>query len=609
MKAKKNATKTMETTNVAPTAPTPARQEMIRIDDIITDPNQPRKHFDPIAQAELVKSVLLHDLIQPVMVRPNPNGEGYMLVVGERRFRAKKEVFSTDHSRDSISCTVRELTNEQALELQVIENLQRKDVHPMEEASTFLFMLKVQNVSIAEIAARVGKQEFFVKQRLKLNELTEGWQQLFFNGKINMAVALQISQMSTEIQTEFYKSKTEDVDVTSVDYMVSFNNWDFSSRKGKLSDAAFNLDDATLLPEMGACTNCSFNTAAALLFPEDIIQARCMNVTCFKRKNDVHFERAIDVAKTEENILFIKTDYGDTAGASQKVGEKVLSNNDYYQITRPELPNEEEFSNEWLDDNSMTPETPTDEEIDECKQEFQKQVLAVQDEQKAFDESLENNEFKKAFVVDGNNMGKYVTIQVTDYAKKKLKLDDIVASGGEPDAAAEILRLETKEIRSKELDGEKVWLKINSLATGLNEAVHGEDFSKIDMAGIIVAMWNKIGYGAVQMLKEAVNGLSINEIADNPSVITTQMFNAACRVFMMGVLPIAYGSHINGGQQKALYGVLQQYKADEITIIEQEQAAAAAKRIQRVNERIEENTAKLTPVKKTKSKSKEKAAA
>lgn len=615
MKTKKNEIKSFETTNAVATtlsvqaAPLLARQEMVNIDEIITDPNQPRKYFDPIAQAELVESVRLHDLIQPIMVRPNPKENGYMLVIGERRFRAKKEVFISNPSRNTISCTIRELTNEQALELQVIENLQRKDVHPMEEASTFLFMLKIQNFSVAEIAARIGKQEYFVKQRLKLNDLTEGWQWLFFNGKINMSIALQISQMSTEIQTEFYESKTKDEDITSPDFTVTFNNWEFNSRKGKLSEAAFSLEDSTLIIEMGACTNCNFNTAAALLFPEDITYARCMNVTCFKKKNDIYFERAIEVAKTEEDIVFIKFDYGDTSGVSQKVGEKVLNKNDFYQITRPELPEEEEFSNTWIDDNSLTPETPTDEEIFECKTAYQNRFLSVQEEQKGYDEAVVKNEFKKAFVVDGSGMGKYMTIELTNSAKKKLKLDEMVANGGEPDAAAEIMRLETKEIRAKELDGEKVWLKINSLASGLKEAVHGEDFSKIDMAGVIIAMWNNIGYSSVQMLKDAVTGFSIKELSDNPSLITSEMFNAACRAFMMGVLPIGYGSHINGGQQKALYGVIQQYMPEEINVIEEEQKIIAEKRIQRVNERIEENKAKLEPEKKIKPKSKEKAVA
>jgi ParB family chromosome partitioning protein len=102
----------------------------ILLDDIHPDPNQPRKYYDALAMEELTQSVKEKGVLQPVLIRPN--GNGYILVCGERRYRASKEAGLTD-----IPAVIRQLTDDEALELQIIENLQRKDVNPMEEGTAF----------------------------------------------------------------------------------------------------------------------------------------------------------------------------------------------------------------------------------------------------------------------------------------------------------------------------------------------------------------------------------------------------------------------------------------------------------------------------------------
>jgi ParB family chromosome partitioning protein len=102
----------------------------IPLSEIHPDKNQPRKFINDISLKELTESVKLKGVIQPIMVRPNKTG--YILVCGERRVKASVAAGLKD-----VPAVVRNLTDEEALEIQFIENIQRDDVHPMDEASTF----------------------------------------------------------------------------------------------------------------------------------------------------------------------------------------------------------------------------------------------------------------------------------------------------------------------------------------------------------------------------------------------------------------------------------------------------------------------------------------
>jgi len=130
----------------------------------------PRKVFDESKLAELAENIRQHGVLQPVLVRPLPDGEAdtYELVAGARRFRASKIA-----KRECIPATVRELTDAQALELQVIENVQRVDVHPLDEAQGYAALIELQpdTYTVEGIAARVGRSPAYVNGRLRLIQL------------------------------------------------------------------------------------------------------------------------------------------------------------------------------------------------------------------------------------------------------------------------------------------------------------------------------------------------------------------------------------------------------------------------------------------------------
>ncbi len=135
---KKQSTKAI-ISNEAP-APLPASSfELISIAQIRADPNQPRKHFSEGDLQELIQSIQQHGILQPVLLRPTDSEGNYQIVCGERRYRAALASGLT-----VIPATIRTLSDEEALEIQVIENLQRKDVLPMEEAVAFKLLRELE---------------------------------------------------------------------------------------------------------------------------------------------------------------------------------------------------------------------------------------------------------------------------------------------------------------------------------------------------------------------------------------------------------------------------------------------------------------------------------
>ncbi len=154
----------------------------------------PRRFFDEAKLAELADNIRQHGVLQPILLRPLPEGEAgtYELVAEARRYRASKLA-----KRESIPATVRELTDAQALELQVIENVQRVDVHPLDEAQGYaaLIQLEPDTYTVEAIAARVERSPAYVNGRLRLIQLIPEAKQAFYEDKLTVAHAFEIARL------------------------------------------------------------------------------------------------------------------------------------------------------------------------------------------------------------------------------------------------------------------------------------------------------------------------------------------------------------------------------------------------------------------------------
>ncbi len=136
----------------------------INIDEIYPNPNQPRKVFDQESLNELADSIRVHGLIQPIIV--NKMDDGYLIIAGERRYRASKLAGLTE-----IDAIVKNYTDRQIAEISIIENLQREDLNPIEIAKSLQKLMQEYNITQEQVAARIGKNRSSIANYVRLLSL------------------------------------------------------------------------------------------------------------------------------------------------------------------------------------------------------------------------------------------------------------------------------------------------------------------------------------------------------------------------------------------------------------------------------------------------------
>lgn len=179
--------------------PTAAQDEkvselrQIKIAEIIPDPDQPRKYFDETALTEMALSIKTHGVLQPIVVTPSQGS--YLIVAGERRFRASQMA-----GLDKVPALVRTLTNQHKLELSLIENLHRRDLNVLETATAYLKLRDQFNLSLDEISKRVGgKSISAISNTIRLLRLPKIVHQAIAEGSMSEGQARPLVGVDEEI--------------------------------------------------------------------------------------------------------------------------------------------------------------------------------------------------------------------------------------------------------------------------------------------------------------------------------------------------------------------------------------------------------------------------
>lgn len=157
---------------------------MVPLASIKPLPGNPRKYFDEAALEELAASIASRGVIQPIIVRPHPNGEGYQLVAGERRWRAAQKA-----RLHEIPALVRDLSDREVMALALIENLQREDLNPVEEARAYHRLAEEEGMIQVDIAKMVEKSRSHVANMMRLVTLPDDVLDLIQAGKLTMGHA------------------------------------------------------------------------------------------------------------------------------------------------------------------------------------------------------------------------------------------------------------------------------------------------------------------------------------------------------------------------------------------------------------------------------------
>ena len=183
--------------DAAPSFESDTRIETLPLREIEPDTGQPRKTFDDETLAELSASIAEHGLLQPIAVRPKPSG-GYLIVAGERRWRASRMAGLTE-----VPVIVKDVTDEQAMELALVENLQREDLDPVEEAAGIRELMTRCDLTQEQAARKLGKSRSALANSLRLLSLPETVLELLKSGFITIGHAKVVLGLPTpELQEE-----------------------------------------------------------------------------------------------------------------------------------------------------------------------------------------------------------------------------------------------------------------------------------------------------------------------------------------------------------------------------------------------------------------------
>jgi ParB family chromosome partitioning protein len=288
-----NAAIAVNTSSPIPPAVPVSSMQDIPLNRIQESKTNPRRTFDDAKLAELAANIRQHGVLQPVLVRPLPDsGDGFFeLVAGARRYRASKLA-----KRETIPATVRELTDTECLELQLIENLQRADVHELDEARGYAALMQLQpdTYTVETLAKKIGRSEKYVYARLRLTHLVEEVQQAFYMDKLTVAHAFEIARLQPNDQHRalaecFPQHRTtaallKDKKAEAVT-VRSLREWIEREIHLDISNAPFDAQDETLLPAAGSCAACPKQTGNnPLLFPEVRQKSICTDRACYRAK-------------------------------------------------------------------------------------------------------------------------------------------------------------------------------------------------------------------------------------------------------------------------------------------------------------------------------------
>jgi ParB family chromosome partitioning protein len=303
-----------------------------------------RKRFDREELERLADNIRRHGVINPITVRPA--GSHFEIVAGERRYLAARQAGLAE-----IPATIKNLSDEEAAEIQMIENLQRADVHPLDEAFAYQDMKDVLKIDETEIALRVGKSVSYVLNRLKLLGLHKKVQKSLEDGELPLRHALEISKYPKEAQEEIFNYAffnygypnqavfplTRFIERIQKEYLLQLKRAPFSTKSNELRKDGL------------ACTECPERTGAnPLLFSENYSdEDKCLNRACWESKVKAHVQiqrrklaetdyglsEPEKVEKKAQDVPLLVWEWYAPSYVEEKYG-KVLSRGDYTQLEK-----------------------------------------------------------------------------------------------------------------------------------------------------------------------------------------------------------------------------------------------------------------------------------
>lgn len=285
----------------------------------------PRQFFDQIKLQELAASIKISGVGQPILVRPHPDPANHPdcveIVAGARRFRASQLA-----EMPTIPAIVRTMDDLEVLEFQLVENLQREDVHEIEEAEGYDRLMKDHHLDANQVATKVGKSRSYVYGRLKLLALDTSVRNQCLTGEIDASTALLLARISVPALQIKAAAEIQAGGVTwNGSLRTGFPPMSYRDAKDHINDrfmldlqkAKFDIKCVDLLPAANACTTCFKRTGNQPEVYSDVSADICTDPDCFSAKCEAHDAKVLETAESTG----LKVLRGDEASAAYEGGE------------------------------------------------------------------------------------------------------------------------------------------------------------------------------------------------------------------------------------------------------------------------------------------------
>jgi ParB/RepB/Spo0J family partition protein len=275
----------------------------------------PRKRFDAVKLAELAESIKASGVHQPILVRPLPGNRitntdraiTHEIIAGERRYRA-----CLSAGLETIPALVRELSDSQVLEAQIVENLQRDDLTELEEAEGYEALMAASQISAESVGSKIGKSRSYVYGRIKLLDLSVECKQALREGQLDASRALLIARIpDTTLQTKALAEATRKDYAGQVCSVRALQNWLLANVMLRLDKATFNPADSMLVIGVSNCHTCPKRTGANPDLFTDVQGADiCTDPACYHDKEAAHRASVLATAAKRGMTLIEGEDAG-----------------------------------------------------------------------------------------------------------------------------------------------------------------------------------------------------------------------------------------------------------------------------------------------------------
>ncbi|MFA5297114.1 MAG: ParB/RepB/Spo0J family partition protein [Lutibacter sp.] len=548
----------------------------LNIEKVIPDPMQPRKTFNEKFLEELSESIKKHGVLQPITVRKSESE--YIIVMGERRYRASKLA-----DKKTIPCIVREYENNDILEIQIIENLQRQDVEPTEEADAIAYLS--ERYSATEIAKRLGRGDNFIRQRLKLAGLIEGFKHFVRNGEMTISLGVGVALFEPEEQQMMLETMGEDFSAHQINRMIKDQTYD-------LDKAPFDVEDKKLIARAGACNECPFNAAnQGNLFGDG--KMVCTKSACYETKKSKSFLNLIEKSKKENTLLIPEIrKYWAEEESNQMVisqlvknGLKVYLLDDVEIIELPIKPTLESIKVEYRN---------YDYTEDELNEELKEAIETYTLELEKYN-SAEDNGFVNGIVVHPESYRhKEVFMKIVEASESEVcsvplsnrKMDDCT-----PDE--QIIKIKEREIRKQQIENSKQFVEVVEMIRETKYIESKKTLSIDEMVAFSISLYeNNVDYMSQQkyfsgLLGDISKMTRIEMVEKFKKKFKKEILHKLIRYMLTKQVHFSESNHVNNLTNISFYNAMQGYYKTKIADIEKIYVEKKDIREERLKERIE----------------------